>query len=389
MNLQHRLLIVSFIESFATILLERGVYFYTHERMAFTESQNLWLALVFGITYVIGAIICHPLSTKTRERPLLLAAVTGQLLMHAALAIITLKSTVMICFSLLGLLNGLKWPIVESYISAGRSPRLTLRAVGQFNIAWAAAVPLAVAASGPMIASPMPNLLFYCAAIINLAAIMMLRDIPLSPEHLPHDHPNRPSQISIKRYRRLLASSRWSMLGSYTMLFLLAPLMPKLFQNLGLTLSQSTWAASLLDVIRVAAFAAFATFTFWYGRKAPLALITISMPAGFFMILFGRNLITVLTGELLFGAAAGLCYFAALYYALVVKNAAVHAGAIHEGLIGTGFALGPAIGLLGHALAITTGNITTGMIISITPFILLSTTGAILPIFPANQKSNN
>ena len=46
MKPHRRLLLVTFIENFATILLERGIYFYTHERMAFTKEQNLWLALV-------------------------------------------------------------------------------------------------------------------------------------------------------------------------------------------------------------------------------------------------------------------------------------------------------------------------------------------------------
>jgi hypothetical protein len=47
----------------------------------------------------------------------------------------------------------------------------------------------------------------------------------------------------------------------------------------------------------------------------------------------------------------GVTYHLALYYALVVKNAAVDAGGGHESLIGLGLALGPAVGLLGEYLA--------------------------------------
>ena len=59
----------------------------------------------------------------------------------------------------------------------------------------------------------------------------------------------------------------------------------------------------------------------------------------------------MVTGELLFGTAAGFLYTAALYYAQVVQNASVDAGGAHEALIGVGYALGPGAGLVGTALA--------------------------------------
>ena len=40
--------LITFVESIGTVLLERGIYFFTHERLAFTERENLLLALLFG-----------------------------------------------------------------------------------------------------------------------------------------------------------------------------------------------------------------------------------------------------------------------------------------------------------------------------------------------------
>jgi len=65
----------------------------------------------------------------------------------------------------------------------------------------------------------------------------------------------------------------------------------------------------------------------------------------------GYSLGVVILGEVVFGVFVGVIYHLALYYALVVKNAAVDAGGGHEGLIGLGLALGPAVGLVGEYLA--------------------------------------
>jgi hypothetical protein len=62
------LLWLTFIESFSTLLLERGIYFYTRERFAFSASDNLWLALAFGVLYASGAAASHPLARLGGER---------------------------------------------------------------------------------------------------------------------------------------------------------------------------------------------------------------------------------------------------------------------------------------------------------------------------------
>ena len=101
-----------------------------------------------------------------------------------------------------------------------------------------------------------------------------------------------------------------------------------------------------------------------------------ALPAGLFIYLFGKSLGVVLAGEVLFGLAAGMTYYAALYYAMVVKNASVDAGGVHEGLIGAGFALGPAAGLAGIALKPALGSKVLGTIAGIGPLFVLCAVGA-------------
>ena len=170
------------------------------------------------------------------------------------------------------------------------------------------------------------------------------------------------------------------MLSSYALLFLLAPLLPGIFMDLNVPLVWATGLTALMDIMRVFSFALLRKFTGWHGRMAPAFWVILGLPLGFFMILFGADLSVVLIGELLFGIATGVAYYAALYYGMVVHNASVDAGGTHEGLIGLGFTLGPATGLAGRALAPSVGGYAAGMLLGVVPMILVCAVGGLWPI---------
>jgi hypothetical protein len=146
------------------------------------------------------------------------------------------------------------------------------------------------------------------------------------------------------------------MMLSYSLIFLLAPLMPDILRDLGLDVARSTPAAALLDVGRLLSFLLVAAYSGWRSRVPPLVAAIVALPAAFCMVLFAQHLALALAGEVLLGIAAGFAYYSALYYALVVKNASVDAGGAHEALIGLGYALGPLAGLAAQAV----GSATTG-----------------------------
>ena len=51
-TLKRRILLTAFTTSFSGTLLQRGAYFYTHQVLGFSQAQNLWLALLVGVTYI-------------------------------------------------------------------------------------------------------------------------------------------------------------------------------------------------------------------------------------------------------------------------------------------------------------------------------------------------
>src|SRR5262249_44055586 len=135
-------------------------------------------------------------------------------------------------FGLVALLQGFKWPILESYVSAGQTPSKILVSLGRFNVSWASAVPIALGIPGLIVGSSAPELLFALAAMLNVVTVVLALPWSARPVHLAADHPERPDPKQTDRLSALLAASRWMMLASYALLFLLAPLMPGIFGRL-------------------------------------------------------------------------------------------------------------------------------------------------------------
>ena len=372
-----RLLVITFIESLATTLIERGVYFYSHGRLQFTDMENLLLALGFGAAYVAGAMSSHGLTKRFADKPVVVLAVIGQFLACVPLLVQPESSGVLVAAMVaLGGFNGLKWPVIESYVSAGRTPSEQARTVGRFNLAWATAVPLGLAMAGPLIGWS-SRAMFVTAALMNAASLILVRPLERRPVLLASDHPERPAPERMARYRSLLASSRWSMVGSYSLMWILAALLPHVFEDLGFAVPVATALSGLLDVFRCATFLVLQLYVGWHYRRGPLVWVIIGLPLAFFVTLFGPNLATVLAGELVFGIAAGLTYYAALYYAMIVKNAAVEAGGAHEGIIGVGFVIGPLAGILGDLLGRSVGSPFWWMAVGLAPLILVCAAGAV------------
>jgi predicted MFS family arabinose efflux permease len=379
---------VTFLESIGTGILQRGIYFYTHERLGFGQLANLLVALAYGAVYVGGALKSHAAATKWGERNMMTATLVALFVVHVALALSPSPALLCAGFVLSAGLRGLGWPLFESYVSAGRTPSEILTAVGGYNVSWACAMPIAVGITGPLISSDWPFLIFALPAAINLVAFALVLRLPAHPKHLDHAHPERPAEDELARIGKLLGSARWSMLAGYGLLFLLAPLMPAIFQRLRLDVAMATPAAALFDVVRVTSFVVLGrTGGVWRGRATPLAVTAILLPVGFLMVLFGSGLATVLAGEVIFGAASGFAYTAALSYAMVVENASVDAGGTHEGLIGLGLGLGPLAGIAGYLLAgqrfvVMGGEIGSlqGTLVAVSPLLMACVAGALRPM---------
>jgi DHA1 family chloramphenicol resistance protein-like MFS transporter len=379
------LFILTFAESVAATLLQRGLYFYTHEHLGFTENQNLWVAFGFGATYILGAFGSHGLAKRFSERGVLVGCMVALLGIHAVLALFPAAWLLVVGVLLSAAVQGAKWPVVESYVSAGREPRQLLSLLGRYNVTWATAGFVAIGITGAIVGNGSPALFFWLPAMLNVISIACAWRFPAKPPHLEHSHPARPAEGELQRMRALLGSARWSMTASYALLYVLAPLMPSLLAQLALPITLATPVNSLLDATRVLTFGALGALGGWHGKRAPLWLTMAALPVGFLLILLGNSLPLLILGEVIFGVAAGFAYTSSLYYALVSENASVDAGGAHEALIGIGIGLGPLSGLAGQLLVRpeAAGGLQpfVALAVTTTPIIAVCVLGAVRSLF--------
>jgi len=373
-----RLCAITFAVSFASILIFRGIHFFIKEQLAWGQTARLVLALVYGATYVVGALLSHPIAQRVGERRLAVLLTVGHAVCSVAFFFLPYEPAYIALYMLFAFLNAMLWPIVESYVSSGRTPRQQSKAIGAFNFAWSLSVPLAVASVGPLV-KIRGGWLFIAAAVLIVIALPMLAALPARPQHLAHDHPDRPTDADLPTLRGYLASSRWSMLASYIFLSFLNPLFPDIFDRLGYGVVAATLLTATIDAVRFGMFVLMWAFSGWHNRAAWLWAAALLLPLSFLGIALGPNIATVMTAGVVFGVVEGIAYFAALYYAVVVKNASVDAGGAHEALIGAGFGLGPLSALVAMSFAFPT----VGMLVGSGPVIAICLAAGLRPLVRA------
>ena len=382
-----RLLVFTFIEEFATILMHRGVYFYTREALGFGETENLLLALCMGAVYVIGALPSHRAANWFGNRRAVLFLLAGQIAMLAFVYHWPRGWMLAGGFLIFSWLNAMMWPIVESTVSAGLTPLGASRAIGKFNVAWSVSVPLGVWASGPII-QHMGAGLFLCAAggmVVPMALALRLQP---KPDHLAPDHPERPTSERIRWLSALMISSRSSMVAGYAMLFVLSPLLPIVLSNLDYTVVGQTALAGCLDAGRAIIFLGMQRTAYWHGRRSVLALVAVLIPIGFLLALSGGRGGLIAVGLVMFGASHGVSYYASLYYAMVTGNAAVKSAGMHEGLVGAGFVLGPAAALVGRGLGGLWHQAAVGILVGVSPIVAFGAVGGLWPLLRASHRGS-
>jgi len=384
MHDRSKILLMTFTEAFSTTLVGRGIFFYTVWALGFSGAANLWLALVYGTAYVIGAFVSHRLAKTLGEKTIMAVTALSQLALHLVLVWHFEPITLFAAYVVLGLMSGMRWPVVESYLSAGLTPKQTSKALGRFNLCWAVPLPLALALTGPIV-KLLGTGLFLIPALVNLTSLLLTVRMKSRPTHLPADHPARPDSKELTKLSSLLWASRWLLMNSYASAWILASLLPIILLKIGMAEMAAPAFASILDFVRLLAFILMIYWPGWHGRPSVLLLTVVAMPVGFFMVLLAGNLALVLVGQIVFGMSCGLVYYAAIYYAMVVQNASVDAGGKHEAIIGLGFSMGPLAGLVGVGLAGVLANQTTGMLLGMSPLFLAATFGALAALKPLAQ----
>jgi PPP family 3-phenylpropionic acid transporter len=345
------LLLITFLGSVSSGIFWAGIFFVTAAHYHFSPVRNLVLAAAMGAIYALGARYTGAIlrALERRLTPRAVLAATLALWGLAALAPLGFRGEAALWFAALlgGAASAVTWPIVESYLGAGRHGARMRQAIGWFNVTWtpATAVPLLVL---PILARTNVLLAIALSAVVNGGALLALLALPARPG--PHEREAAQAAVG-REYPWLMRSASWLLPLSYVMSATLAPVLPHRLAAVGSSTANASVVAATWMLARFLTLALMWRIDLWHGRWGTLAIGAAALAAGLATTLLTHTLTGVIAGLLLFGVGMGLTYYAALYYALAVGHAAVEAGGTFEALIGAGYCLGPLLGIAGHALA--------------------------------------
>lgn len=338
-------LTVTFLGSIGSGTFWAGLFFVSAQVYRFGPVANLTLAAAMGGVYAAAARGAGRLAHARAPRQVLSAALAIWTL--TALLPLLLPGSVAALWvaALIGsAASATTFPVVESYLTAGRHGAEMRSAIGQFNLTWtpATALPLVLL---PLLASR-PAASFAVASAATAAAWVAMWRLPAHPA--PHGAAESAHAIG-PAYRRLLAVASWLLPVSYVVSSALAPILPHRLAAVGVG-ERASLIATLWMATRFAALLAMWRSSFWHGRWTTLAAGAAALGAGLVLVLGSSTLPPLLAGLLLYGAGMGTIYYASLYYTMAVGQAAVDAGGTFEALIGVGYLIGPLLGLAGHLL---------------------------------------
>lgn len=351
----------TFLASLGTGAVTNGVFYLVEHAYGFTERDNFLLALASHAVYIPGALAVGPIIRRLRISPRRAAET-----LNAALAVACLvpevsgrllgvspppAASVLLVAMLYAPFTGALWPVVESFVGAGRSERNQRRAVGWFNLSWSAAMVAAFWAMGPLIESAPIAVLTGLGACHVLAAPLLTR-LPPRPAAEPANAPTARRDTAERAHAAGRARVFRALLpASYVVLSALDPFLASSLAALDIA---PGWRPPVVSAWLISRLVMFGVLHVWHGwHRAPRlgAISLVGLLVGFGVVTVapalnaGSGFVVLLSGLTLVGAAQATIYKAALAYAMESADSHVEAGGWHEALIGVGYTLGPVCGL--------------------------------------------
>lgn len=343
------------MNSFATTFYFFHLFFHMERAFGYGARANLLLSAANGFLYMLAAYFAggfgqrhgyhRALKTGFSMMGIVLwvgssvQSETGQL---AVMAVWTLG----MCFT---------WPNLEALVSEGQPPGRLQRAVGVYNLVWAAASTSAYFL-GPALSSTLgPASLFWLPALVHGMQWCVLasyeRRLIFVSEAKPVDLTASeviPVVSSEKPRAGAFLKMSWAANPfAYVALNTVAALMPGIVQQVAVP---PMWQGVFCSVWFFARFAAFAVLWKWSGwhyRRGWFYAAYAGMIVGFVGVCTSRSMVWGMVSQAIFGLGVGLIYYSSLYYSMDAGDQKGEHGGLHEAAIGAGIFVGPAVGALG------------------------------------------
>lgn len=345
-----RLMWVVVLGSFGTAAGWFVLFFVAEGELGFGPRENLLLGLVSGVSYTASAATSGRLSGwLARRSGLGLRGVLAFVLLWGGgvsmIAAFGGEVGVWVYAVLYFWSTGVLWPVVQAYLSGGRSGGVLRRASGVFNICWSSSVVVFVYVVSPVVAEGAVWVFGGLAAMHVLAALGVLR-FPREPGAAGGGGVVEGDDGNGAFERRMLAVFRVLNFSSYLLLAALTPVLPHVTGGFGVG---ERALAAVGGTVLAARLVSFAVMTWWGGWHAMWGTGVVAgslLVVGFGLSFFAWSLGGLVVGLGVMGLGAGAAYAGAIYFALHARGGEVGAGGWHETIIGSGYVAGPVLGLV-------------------------------------------
>lgn len=253
------------------------------------------------------------------------------------------------------------WPALEAMITDGVSGPARARLVGIYSIVWATCAALAYFFGGAIFERLGSDSVFWLPTVIHILQIVILTVYARPSSHFFESHKERPSPIVIDSGYKFTHSVTWAAHPSCTILsprifqrmawianpfacvaaFTLLAMIPGLATRISLTTTTAGLFGSIWLFARLFAFVLMWQWLGWQYRLRWLLGGYLLLIVGFACVLTAGSIPLLALGQIVFGFAVGILYYASLFYSMDVGEARAEQGGIHEAMMGAGNFVGP------------------------------------------------
>lgn len=336
------------LNSFATSIYFLYYFFFTREHFGFGDRANLALAAWHGLIYAAFSILAGRYAQRQGyEKSLRLGfSVMGLSMLAASFSRDLAVHVAVVSVWSFGM--AFTWPALEAMASTKETPLGLQRALGIYNLVWAASCSVAYFAGGALIEALGENSRFWVPALLHaLQLVLLIRPVdcrPLGAGRALEGAGRELNPRPIAKAKSFLHMAWLANPFAYIAINSVLPVIPTLAERFALPPSAVGFFCSLWFFGRFAAFAILWKWTGWHYRRSWFFTAYAGLIAGFMGLLLAPNLAVAVGAQLVFGLALGLIYYSSLFYSMDAGDAHGEHGGLHEAALGVGIFAGPAAG---------------------------------------------
>lgn len=306
---------------------------------------------VYVVFCIVAAIAIH----KLKPKKVLLTSASAQILIVCAMfLVIQAASTIIlspimqlvVLMSSIGLITAFYWPVIMGWISTGHEGAELTKRLGLYNVTWGMANMLLPIVGGYLmeinyqvpIAAAIVMMIF---CVISVSTLKKMRDkdrITIIQQAQSCEKPD-PAQ------RQFLLMSRVALCTVFICVGIFRSQLGILYKfELGFAESIYGWSISLMCLFNVSFFYIMGKSHWWHYKKGFFAAVQALTVFCLIIIVISRNIFVQLAAAGLTGITYAAAYSSHQYYGVSGGKNRSRRMAIHEIILGTGYAVGSVLG---------------------------------------------